>query len=47
MRFEVIDDGTGFDRAMDALDEEAADRREANIANALAKALEEQDAEVK
>lgn len=41
MKFEIVDDGSEFDRYCDMLDQEEADRREANIAKALAEALEQ------
>lgn len=40
MRFEIIDDGSDFDRAMDAADEDQQLRNEAAIAKALAESLD-------
>lgn len=40
MRLQIIDDGSDFDRQMDALEEERQAREESAIAEALTKELE-------
>lgn len=45
MRFQIIDDGSDFDRYCDQLDQDEADKREAAIMQAVSEAVAESEME--